>query len=64
MCDVDEDVGGASGKPERRAWSRKEDEAIMRLVSLHGVKRWSLIAQHLGKEVPGTARTGKQCRTR
>ncbi|KAH8051633.1 RNA polymerase II transcription regulator recruiting protein [Aureococcus anophagefferens] len=30
---------------QRRAWSRKEDDAIMRLVSKHGTKRWAVISQ-------------------
>eukprot|EP00936_MAST-01D_sp_MAST-1D-sp1_P000612 g612.t1 len=49
---------------ERRAWTRKEDEAIMRLVALHGTKHWSVISVELNKEDVGVARTGKQCRTR
>ncbi|EGB11862.1 hypothetical protein AURANDRAFT_20508, partial [Aureococcus anophagefferens] len=39
---------------QRRAWSRKEDDAIMRLVSKHGTKRWAVSG----------FRSGKQCRTR
>ena len=38
---------------QRRAWSRKEDDAIMRLVGKHGTKRWAIISQELNKEVPG-----------
>ena len=48
---------------QRRAWSRKEDDAIMRLVQKHGTKRWAIISQELNKEVSGF-RSGKQCRTR
>jgi len=44
---------------QRRAWSRKEDDAIMRLVSKHGTKRWAVISQELNKEArrprPGAA---------
>ncbi|KAG5178565.1 Homeodomain-like protein, partial [Tribonema minus] len=49
---------------ERRSWTRCEDEAIVRLVAEHGVKRWSLVAQHLNMEIVGVVRSGKQCRTR
>ncbi|KAG5192468.1 Homeodomain-like protein, partial [Tribonema minus] len=49
---------------ERRAWSKREDDAISGLVTHYGVKRWSLIAQNLSKEVEGAVRSGKQCRTR
>ncbi|CAH0473700.1 unnamed protein product [Peronospora belbahrii] len=49
---------------ERRAWTRKEDEAIIRLVQEYGTKRWSVISDHLNSENHGTERTGKQCRTR
>ncbi|TDH69241.1 hypothetical protein CCR75_006963 [Bremia lactucae] len=49
---------------ERRAWTRKEDDAIIRLVEEYGTKRWSVISDHLNSENHGTERTGKQCRTR
>ncbi|GLE11706.1 hypothetical protein PINS_up024282 [Pythium insidiosum] len=49
---------------ERRAWTRKEDDAIIRLVEEYGTKRWSVISDHLNGENFGTERTGKQCRTR
>ncbi|KAH8086038.1 RNA polymerase II transcription regulator recruiting protein [Aureococcus anophagefferens] len=63
---------------QRRAWSRKEDDAIMRLVSKHGTKRWAVISQELNKEARRARRrrdarrpraglgfrSGKQCRTR
>ena len=32
---------------ERRAWSRKEDDAIVRLVGAHGTKKWAIIAQEV-----------------
>jgi Myb-like DNA-binding domain len=61
-----EQEGGEAetSRSERRAWSRDEDESITRLVTHYGIKRWSLIAQHLEREVPGSVRSGKQCRTR
>ncbi|RHY31395.1 hypothetical protein DYB32_003543 [Aphanomyces invadans] len=49
---------------ERRAWTRKEDDAIIRLVEEYGTKRWSVISDHLNNENFGNERTGKQCRTR
>ncbi|EQC38558.1 hypothetical protein SDRG_04263 [Saprolegnia diclina VS20] len=49
---------------ERRAWTRKEDESIIRLVDEYGTKRWSVISDHLNNENFGNERTGKQCRTR
>ncbi|OQR95030.1 myb-like DNA-binding protein [Thraustotheca clavata] len=49
---------------ERRAWTRKEDESIIRLVEEYGTKRWSVISDHLNSENFGNERTGKQCRTR
>lgn len=39
-------------------WTKQEDELVKELVAKHGVKRWSLIAQHL------QGRLGKQCRER
>ena len=38
--------------------SRQEDAEVIRLVTLHGAKKWSSVAEHL----PG--RVGKQCRER
>jgi len=49
---------------ERKAWTRKEDEAIIRLVKKYGVKKWSSVADDLEGEGIGVKRTGKQCRTR
>jgi hypothetical protein len=49
--------GGSSF--ERRAWTRKEDEAIVRLVQTHGTKRWSVISESLNKEDLGVMRSGK-----
>ena len=58
-------TAGAQGTSyERRAWTRKEDEAIIRLVTQFGTKRWSVISENLNKEELGVNRTGKQCRTR
>ena len=42
----------------RRMWTQEEDDQIRALVSIHGAKMWTFIANHL----PG--RTGKQCRER
>jgi myb proto-oncogene protein len=39
-------------------WTKEEDELVMKLVSEHGPKKWSLIASHL------RGRIGKQCRER
>ena len=38
---------GYSHEAQRRAWSRKEDDAIMRFVGKHGTKRWAIISQEL-----------------
>ncbi len=40
------------------AWTAEEDALVTRLVSEHGLKKWSLIASHLN------GRLGKQCRER
>ena len=40
------------------AWTPDEDRAVIRLVSVHGTKKWSLIAREL------KGRLGKQCRER
>ncbi|KAG7386149.1 hypothetical protein PHYPSEUDO_000581 [Phytophthora pseudosyringae] len=61
---MDGRVNGTGSTYERRAWTRKEDDAIIRLVEEYGTKRWSVISDHLNGENHGTERTGKQCRTR
>jgi len=43
---------------QRRQWSTDEDEAVRRLVSIHGTRSWRLVAENLND------RTGKQCRER
>ncbi|PWO00068.1 C-Myb R2r3, partial [Tilletiopsis washingtonensis] len=40
------------------AWSKAEDDRLLRLVEEHGAERWVIIAQHMG------SRSGKQCRER
>ncbi len=64
--DLDSNSGKKGGGTayERRAWTRKEDDAIIRLVEEYGTKRWSVISDHLNNENYGNERTGKQCRTR
>ncbi|CEG45186.1 myb-like dna-binding [Plasmopara halstedii] len=61
---MDGRINGTGSTYERRAWTRKEDDAIIRLVEEYGTKRWSVISDHLNGEHHGTERTGKQCRTR
>jgi hypothetical protein len=39
-------------------WSKEEDRLVTELVAKHGLKKWSVIAQHL------KGRLGKQCRER
>jgi myb proto-oncogene protein len=62
--DSDSSKKGAGSTYERRAWTRKEDDAIIRLVEEYGTKRWSVISDRLNNENYGNERTGKQCRTR
>jgi hypothetical protein len=40
------------------AWTTEEDDAVVRLVRIHGTKKWS----HISRELKG--RLGKQCRER
>ena len=53
-----------AGRYERRAWTAQEDAKIVDLVKIHGIKRWSLIADKLEECGFDGHRTGKQCRTR
>ncbi|EGR29065.1 myb-like DNA-binding domain protein [Ichthyophthirius multifiliis] len=49
---------------DRRSWAENEDYAIKELVSVFGVKKWSLIAQKMSEQYNISNRTGKQCRER
>jgi myb proto-oncogene protein len=57
---IDTDDQGMGSK----AWTRKEDEGILRLVEEHGVDSWAQVADSLNAKEIGIKRTGKQCRTR
>jgi len=54
----DDDDQNSMRNLRKRAWTRDEDEQLMRLVTLHGPHKWSFIAT-LMKD-----RVGKQCRER
>lgn len=54
----DDDDQNSIRNLRKRAWTREEDEQLMRLVTLHGPHKWSFIAT-LMKD-----RVGKQCRER
>ncbi|EIE25757.1 hypothetical protein COCSUDRAFT_12896, partial [Coccomyxa subellipsoidea C-169] len=47
-----------SGDAKKGAWTPEEDEALKRLVLMHGPKNWSLIAGGIH------GRSGKSCRLR
>jgi len=49
---------------ERRVWTPEEDRLLIHYINTYGLKRWAQIAQQLSQQIPGTHRTGKQCRTR
>lgn len=49
---------------ERKAWTPDEDRLIVHYINIYGFKKWAQIAQHLSEQIPGSNRTGKQCRTR
>ena len=57
---IDTDDQGMGSK----AWTRKEDEGILRLVEEHGVDSWIQVADSQNAKEIGIKRTGKQCRTR
>ncbi|QDZ22335.1 Myb-like transcription factor [Chloropicon primus] len=46
------------GKP-RAGWTKREEQELLSLVSLHGDKQWAKVAEELK-----TGRSGKQCRER
>jgi myb proto-oncogene protein len=41
-------------------WSKEEDDAVIRYVGCNGPQLWSLMASN----IPGRAKSGKQCRER
>lgn len=54
----------SAGDARRQLWSEDQDEAIIKLVSAHGTKKWAIIAKHLEQEYGIKGRTGKQIRER
>jgi hypothetical protein len=48
----------------RRSWSTLEDDAIRILVSKHGMKNWSVIADEMSSIYNVQGRSAKQCRER
>jgi hypothetical protein len=54
----DEDGGGGGNNNTSAPWTPAEDRDLLKLVDIHGSKRWSHIAQLTN------GRTGKQCRER
>ncbi|KAK9061449.1 hypothetical protein SSX86_018630 [Deinandra increscens subsp. villosa] len=50
--------GGYSKNLIKGQWTDEEDRKLIRLVKLHGVRKWAQIAEHMN------GRAGKQCRER
>lgn len=46
----------------KSSWNNQEDDLLFRLVSVHGIESWILIASKLKEN--GYIRQGKQCRER
>ena len=42
----------------------KEDEAILQLVEVYGIKKWTVVAQKMAELFHISGRSGKQCRER
>ena len=55
---------GSQETAKRRPWTAAEDTAIAELVTVHGVKQWTLVAQQLQTDFGLARRTAKQCRER
>lgn len=49
---------------DRRAWNEEEDNVIRRLVSKHGIRQWTKVAQEMDTKFHLEGRSGKQCRER
>ena len=47
----------------RKPWSREEDDALTKLVTLHGMKKWRDVAEGLKNKNLSIPRTSKQCRS-
>ena len=48
----------------RKLWNDEEDEAILSLVKVYGIRRWTLISKKLQENFHIHGRSGKQCRER
>lgn len=55
-----------SGSRPNSTWDPKEDKMVIKLVALHGAKKWTVIAQHLpnrsvSSSSPPASATGLKC---
>ena len=53
-----------SQEGRRNLWSPDQDEAIVKLVGVHGTKKWAIIAKLLEEDYGVSGRSGKQIRER
>ena len=44
---------------DRRSWTKEEDDAIFSLVRTHGVRKWTMISQHMQNKCVFSTRSGK-----
>jgi len=44
---------------DRRAWTKKEDEAILELVSKYGVRKWTIVSSKMQDYYSLKGRSGK-----
>ena len=53
-------------EPDDRAnvWRPTEDERLLQLVREYGVKKWTIVAEQLKKQLPDSGHSAKQCRER
>ena len=47
---------------ERKAWSKDEDVALLEIVQVRKIKKWSAVSKAMEDEFKIYGRTGKQCR--
>ncbi|CAI2385149.1 unnamed protein product [Moneuplotes crassus] len=53
-----------SHEGRKTLWSQEKDKAIIKLVKIHGTKKWATIAKILSEKYHITGKTGKQIRER
>ena len=61
---IDQQHNRIADKDDKKPWLLEEDIMICVFVEKYGTKKWNVIEDQLKGRIPGSNRSGKQCRER